>query len=185
MKLTYGCSLGWPVQYYIDVIHFWWGVMVANSHGEVITHTQFPEHWPLVQQNPTLTSGFPAKKASHVGLWWLLCCLSVIQNFSGFVIVSMDKVLNKELSGCWNTTPKHSCNITLMMNHKFTPFKFLESRLTKPVCINITMEISVTVNEWEVWVFLVTQVWAGTMTRQQWGAGIEWSSRSARNIVEF
>ena len=24
---------------------------------------------------------------------------------------------------------------------------------------------------------LVTQVWAGTMTRQQWGAGIEWSSQ--------
>ena len=32
----------------------------------------------------------------------------------------------------------------------------------------ITMEIGVTVSEWEVWVFLVTQVWSGSDWRIQW-----------------
>ena len=32
----------------------------------------------------------------------------VIQNFNDFFVVSLDKLLNKHLSGQWNKTPRHS-----------------------------------------------------------------------------
>ena len=71
-----------------------------NGHNDVITFKRFPHNWPLCERNPLVTGGFPSQRP-------------VTRTFEVSFDVSLNKLLDKQLSSWWLETPRRSFVVTM------------------------------------------------------------------------